>query len=1056
MTREGKARALPWTRWGRGPQTPFILLVGEQPRSANGGLGPPAPAWSRGRAPGLLLLTSLLVTACQVPPPSAYVSTKAASKSATIPVGSNDAGESGTQDGRPGDAAAAIYCGTWQQPSAHVAQATQGNDIAALASGGIWRDQLDRRLACAAPAATTILGRFPAMVLPCTSRQGGWQQVALVANAGGKIWLADGVRPALPAIERSIGILSGTVPVDQAATMTVSAGLAAQRLAAQAFSSGDIGAYENLMRAANRANLAGNFASAETALRAAVALQERVQGADSPALARTLAAEALQISNQGRFAEAERIFAHAQALATSPQQDDTLALPLLTHYRALSQLNQRQPDAALATLRQAEAGYAALLPAGALDRPPPSAGGNRSLAAALDNQQLLNDDLQRRALLGVIEVRRAEGRALRLMGQNDASAAAVASASALADARGVSQPQVLARLYRSAAFVAEAEGHEGAALSGFSASTEEFARALPGTRTYAETGLLWAAQLARTGRKDEALAACRNAAQVLREARTGTSGELLQPCLEIFASQAAAAPDGGQSVLSEMFEMSQLAQGSITSRQISQASARLTENARDPKVAALIRLRDDQNARLGDLYEARDDLKSGPQAKDAAADADLSKRIAALQRDQARTEADLQAASPNYGQLVQQVVATKDLFRVLHPGEAFIATPLSRDAGWVFLLRDGKITVAPIAAGSTQLAKLVERVRASLDTEREPPPPFDIEASQKLYRLVFGGVESKLKDAHAISVAPSGPLLSLPFGILLSGPAQQDNLAAAPWLIRQVTIEHVPAPANFLSLRKLAGTSRATHPWFGFGDFQPVTLAQAETSFPLRSCGDNARLLAGLPPLPGARVELEAVRRLMGAQPSDELLGSAFTAAAVSKADLKQYRILHFATHALLPTDLQCQNEPALITSPPVGALNADGAIMKASDVAGLDLDADAVILSACNTGGPAGAGSGESLSGLARSFFYAGARALLVTHWSVNDRTTAYIVALTVSGAKADPSQGLAGALASAQRRMLDDAKGDLAIQAHPFYWGALAVIGEGMGTSAQHVAGL
>ncbi len=194
----------------------------------------------------------------------------------------------------------------------------------------------------------------------------------------------------------------------------------------------------------------------------------------------------------------------------------------------------------------------------------------------------------------------------------------------------------------------------------------------------------------------------------------------------------------------------------------------------------------------------------------------------------------------------------------------------------------------------------------------------------------------------------------------------------------------------------------------------------------------------------------------MGAAPSDELVGSAFTAAAIEKADLKDYRVLHFATHALLPTDLQCQNEPALIASPPIGALNADGALMKASDVAGLDLDADAVILSACNTGGPAGTGSGESLSGLARSFFYAGARAAAVTHWSVNDRTTAYIVALTVSGAKADPGQGLAGALATAQRRMLSDAKGDLAIQAHPFYWGALAVIGEGMGTPAQHVAGL
>ncbi|MEJ0046324.1 MAG: tetratricopeptide repeat protein [Rhodospirillales bacterium] len=325
----------------------------------------------------------------------AYVSTRAATKTATIPVGNNDAGEACTQDGRPGDLSASVYCGTWQQPSARVAQATQGGGIAALAAGGPWRDELDRRLDCGAPASTTILGRFPAVVLPCTSRQGGWPQVALVADAGGKVWLADGVRPALPAIERSIGVLSGTVPVDQAATMSVSAGWRRNGLPRRAFSSGDIGAYESLIRAANRANLAGNFASAETALRAAVALQERVQGKDSPALARTLAAEALQISNQGRFAEAARMFDRAQALATSAQQNDTLAVPLLMHYRALHLLNQRKTEEALTMLRQAEAGYAALLPADALDRPPPSAGGNRSLAAALDNQQLLNDELQR-------------------------------------------------------------------------------------------------------------------------------------------------------------------------------------------------------------------------------------------------------------------------------------------------------------------------------------------------------------------------------------------------------------------------------------------------------------------------------------------------------------------------------------------------------------------------------------------------------------------------------------------------------------------------------------
>src|SRR5580698_1184318 len=194
--------------WGRRPQTAFNFDKGwgfareannnsrlrqsadVRPRSAKWGLGPTAPA-GPGQSPGLFLFLALALSACQSPPPWAYVSTHAAAKTATIPVGANDAGEACTQDGRPGDRSAAIYCGTWQQPSAHVVQATQGatSGIAVLAAGGVWRDELDRRLDCGAPSPTTTLGRFPAMVLACTSRQGGWPQVALVADAGGKTWL---------------------------------------------------------------------------------------------------------------------------------------------------------------------------------------------------------------------------------------------------------------------------------------------------------------------------------------------------------------------------------------------------------------------------------------------------------------------------------------------------------------------------------------------------------------------------------------------------------------------------------------------------------------------------------------------------------------------------------------------------------------------------------------------------------------------------------------------------------------------------------------------------
>lgn len=295
----------------------------------------------------------------------------------------------------------------------------------------------------------------------------------------------------------------------------------------------------------------------------------------------------------------------------------------------------------------------------------------------------------------------------------------------------------------------------------------------------------------------------------------------------------------------------------------------------------------------------------------------------------------------------------------------------------------------------------------------------------------------------ALVVAPTGALLSLPFAVLLTGPTQPNDLANAPWLIRQMTIAHVPSAANFVALRK-AGNSRSAHPWFGFGGFRPVTLAQAEASFPGAACAGSARELASLPPLPSAQRELDAARALLNAAPSDELLNAAFTAEAVRRMALKDYRILHFATHALLPAELRCQNEPAIVTSVPPNARDASGTMLRASDIVGFDLDANAVILSACNTGGP-GIGGGESLSGLARAFFFAGARSMLVTYWSISDQTSAFLVADTLRRFASGEEAGLGDALRAAQLGILATAgKGLPADLAHPFYWAPFALIGE------------
>jgi CHAT domain-containing protein len=1008
----------------------------------------------------LSLLAALLLASCEKPPADAYVhgaQRSGAKPVAQVSIGKNSVGEDCTQEAETGQSAD-VFCGTWQQPSARVRSGGAGNagELAQLATASQWRSGLDNRFRCETPVATTILGGNPAELMQCTRLVGGWAHVAMVALVNNTVWYADGVLPAAQMMERSIGVLAGVTRADAVAPTSGADALLASRLAARAFSSGDIGQFETLMGAGTRANLADNPGAAESAFRAALALQQKALGKDNPNTSTALMSLALQLSDEGRYTEADALFADAGKLA--PAAADATAKARLLHYRALDAMNQGQLDQALTLLTQADEAYASEVPADALAAKPRPAGGANAFARAgrirladlMPSQDLLTDPRAQAALLGLVEVRRNRAVVLRLMGRGEEANALLTSASDLARGNGLSRPIVNARLYRTSGLTAAAQGLDDQALADLLQSTTAFDRSLPGSKPLADTYLLRARQLAKAGRGESALPVCHNAVASLTALKAGTTPVLMASCLDVYAAAADRQKDQRQALLAEMFTAAQLAQGGVTSQQIAQATARLSENSRDPKVAEAIRHRQDASATLSDLYRKRDEIAAARQGASAVPNAatgiDLDKQISDAQSALADADASLQAASPNYGQLVQQVVPAKDVFAALHPSEAFAAISLSDEDGWVFLLRDGSITVSRIDGGLTQVAELVRRVRAGIELTTAGLPVFDVADAQKLYQLTLGGVAGAMDGVKSLVVAPTGPLLALPFGVLLTGPAEPTGLADAPWLVRKFTLAHVPAPSNFVSLRRIATGSRATHPWFGFGDFHPVTLAQAERTFTGAGCVESAKLLAGLPPLPYARKELEAARGLLGADASDELLGPAFTADAVLKARLKDYRILQFSTHALLPSELRCQSEPSIITSAPPNAPTANGALLTASAVVGMDLDADLVVLSACNSGGPGGTTAGESLSGLARAFFYAGARSLAVTHWAVNDQVAAFLVVDTLRRMRENANLGVAGALRDAQLAMLADAgKGLPAEIAHPFFWAPFAVIGEG-----------
>jgi CHAT domain-containing protein len=156
---------------------------------------------------------------------------------------------------------------------------------------------------------------------------------------------------------------------------------------------------------------------------------------------------------------------------------------------------------------------------------------------------------------------------------------------------------------------------------------------------------------------------------------------------------------------------------------------------------------------------------------------------------------------------------------------------------------------------------------------------------------------------------------------------------------------------------------------------------------------------------------------------------------------LAQYRMVHFATHGARAGQIADGAEPGLLLTPPDTATLDDDGYLTASQVSGLKLDAEWVILSACNTAAGSADGA-EALSGLARAFFYAGAPSLLVSHWAVDSAATVKLITTAVGATARDKKLGRAEALRRAMLTMIDKGEPD---EAHPANWAPFVLVGEG-----------
>lgn len=162
----------------------------------------------------------------------------------------------------------------------------------------------------------------------------------------------------------------------------------------------------------------------------------------------------------------------------------------------------------------------------------------------------------------------------------------------------------------------------------------------------------------------------------------------------------------------------------------------------------------------------------------------------------------------------------------------------------------------------------------------------------------------------------------------------------------------------------------------------------------------------------------------------------------VKKAQLADYRIIHFATHATLTGEIKGTAEPGLVLTPPNNGNDIDDGYLSASEIAQLNLDAELVVLSACNTAGAEELGA-EPLSGLARAFFYARARALLVSHWYVNSDATVSLMSRFFDAQSPAKRSSRAEALRQSMVSMIDGGSNF----AHPSYWAPFVLVGDSGG---------
>ena len=553
---------------------------------------------------------------------------------------------------------------------------------------------------------------------------------------------------------------------------------------------------------------------------------------------------------------------------------------------------------------------------------------------------------------------------------------------------------------------------------------------------------------------------------------------LLESYLALLAHVAKSDPSQASLAAAKAFQVADIARGSGVQRALTASAARAT--IKDPQLAGLARQEQDLQRRINTLSELLTGLRSAsPDQQLPAVQGKLRADIDAFQSQRESLKKDIEKKFPEYAELVEPKPATIERTqRLLKSDEVLVSWYFAENVGYVWAIsKQGTPQFSQLSIGRKQMAKEVAQLRKALDpgvSTIDEIPPFDVGLAYKLYQEILAPVESGFKGKKVMLVVPHAELGQLPISLLVTQATSQPTKGGAvafagyktvPWLTREIAVAQVPSVTALTALRSLPEGNSNRKSFVGFGDpyFSGSQEKSAQKSgatqlatrgIPLKlrsapkTAGVSSAELALLPRLPDTSLEIEEIAKVVGAQPSDIFLHKQASVKQVTSMDLSDRKVIMFSTHGLVPGELNGLTQPALAMSSPEVTGDQDDGLLTMDKVIALRLDADWVVLSACNTAAGEGSGS-EAVSGLGRAFFFAGARAILVSNWPVDSVASRQL--MTDLFKRQQQTQGLtkSEALKQAMLNQIDQGgvKEGATMKysyAHPLFWAPFVVVGD------------